>query len=164
MGESMRALVALCLVLAITVNAIGDHDTVTELLQDEVKRTPTMSNGGDDTHPDAYGNMEERPEDSAPAENSDDAGPTDTQQGTGYFRDIPNAPGPRHGLPGYKESHQWETDTDMFSPLVFDWRFYRAKYLKGTEDEMTTKNMVDGIIMIQPKQILQKNCQLLTGI
>jgi hypothetical protein len=129
----------LCLVLAITVNAIGEHDRVTELLQDEVKRTPTMSNGGDDTHPDAYGNMEERPEDSAPAENSDDAGPTDTQQGTGYFRDIPNAPGPRHGLPGYKESHQWETDTDMFSPLVFDWRFYRAKYLKGTEDEMTTK-------------------------
>merc|ERR1712146_283291 len=43
-----------------------------------------------------------------------------------YMGDTANFPGPKYGLPGYKESHKWETDVDVFSPLVFDPRFYRA--------------------------------------
>lgn len=36
-------------------------------------------------------------------------------------------PGPTYGLPGYKESHDWLDDVDNFSPLVFDWKYYKAK-------------------------------------
>jgi len=39
-----------------------------------------------------------------------------------------NMPGPAYGNPGYKESHNWEQDTDMFAPVVFDWKFYKAMY------------------------------------
>lgn len=114
-------LFAVC-ALAIAVNAIGDHASVEELEQDE--STPLavrLADGGDRTHP-AF-----------------DSGRKWQRQGTGYFKRIPNAPGPRHSLPGYKESHNWESDTDYFSPLVFDWQYYRARYLTGSEDELTTK-------------------------
>merc|ERR1711998_611600 len=118
--KAMRGIFAVA-ALAIAVSAIGDHEAVTELLQDDEGRTPTMANGGLDTHPD-FNDVTNHKE-----------------QATGFYKDIPNAPGPRHSLPGYKESHNWEGDTDFFSPLVFDWMYYRAKYLKGTEDEITTK-------------------------
>eukprot|EP00658_Telonema_sp_P-2_P047094 TRINITY_DN3561_c0_g1_i1.p1 TRINITY_DN3561_c0_g1~~TRINITY_DN3561_c0_g1_i1.p1 ORF type:complete len:376 (-),score=108.29 TRINITY_DN3561_c0_g1_i1:333-1460(-) len=39
-----------------------------------------------------------------------------------------NVVGPPHGNPGYKESHNWETDVDIWSPVVFNWRFYQAMY------------------------------------
>jgi hypothetical protein len=39
-----------------------------------------------------------------------------------------NMPGPAYGNPGYKESHNWEQDTDLFAPVVFDWKFYQAMY------------------------------------
>jgi hypothetical protein len=118
------------------VSAIEESDTVTEL--ENEKRLPTMTNGG--------GEQATGKELTHPA-NADGAG---GPEGTGYFRDIPNAPGPRHGLPGYKESHDWETDVDFFSPLVFDWRFYAAKNLQGTEDEMASKkdwltNVIDRV-------------------
>merc|ERR1711865_445103 len=37
-----------------------------------------------------------------------------------------NFPGPKYGLPGYKESHKWETDVDIFSPVVFDAKYFNA--------------------------------------
>merc|ERR1719305_1422714 len=46
--------------------------------------------------------------------------------GTGYFPNGVNFPGPKYGLPGYKESHAWEGDYDIMSPLVFDYRMYGA--------------------------------------
>jgi hypothetical protein len=126
-----------CAALALAVHAVQDTDSVKEI----VERLPTMANGGDDTHPNAYGPGGGEDRDVAPAEGDQSAEetPEAVAQGTGYFKDTPNAPGPRHGLPGYKESHQWEQDTDMFSPLVFDWRFHSAKNMKGTENEMTSK-------------------------
>eukprot|EP00658_Telonema_sp_P-2_P048131 TRINITY_DN3662_c0_g1_i10.p1 TRINITY_DN3662_c0_g1~~TRINITY_DN3662_c0_g1_i10.p1 ORF type:complete len:484 (+),score=89.64 TRINITY_DN3662_c0_g1_i10:48-1499(+) len=36
-------------------------------------------------------------------------------------------PGPTKDLPGYKASHDWVKDIDWFSPLVFDWRYYKAR-------------------------------------
>merc|ERR1711865_284189 len=36
--------------------------------------------------------------------------------------------GPAYGKPGYKESHNWEKDSDLFAPVVFDWKFYQAMY------------------------------------
>jgi hypothetical protein len=37
-------------------------------------------------------------------------------------------PGPAYGNPGYKESHNWESDVDVFSPVVFSQKYYAAKY------------------------------------
>jgi len=49
-------------------------------------------------------------------------------------------PGPVYGLPGYKESHDWLEDVDYWSPLVFEWRYYKARCAEGcvklgTKDE-----------------------------
>merc|ERR1711907_326464 len=49
-------------------------------------------------------------------------------------------PGPVYGLPGYKESHDWLKDVDWWSPLVFEWRYYKARCAEGcvklgTKDE-----------------------------
>jgi len=63
-----------------------------------------MTNGGDTTHV-AHANGGE---------------------GHGYWKNDNNFPGPKYGLPGYKESHKWETDVDVSSPLVFDHRMYKA--------------------------------------
>jgi len=56
---------------------------------------------------------------------------------TGRAKDRPNFAGPRHGLPGYKESHDWETGADLFSPVVFKHQFYSANY--GIKDEAAAK-------------------------
>merc|ERR1712072_145368 len=42
-------------------------------------------------------------------------------------------PGPRYGLPGYKESHNWVSDYDVFSPLIFDAKYYALRY--GLKDQ-----------------------------
>lgn len=48
-----------------------------------------------------------------------------------------NMPGPMYGKPGYKESHNWETDVDIFSPTVFNQDFYAAK--QGLADKNTAE-------------------------
>jgi len=40
-------------------------------------------------------------------------------------------PGPQYGLPGYKESHEWVDDYDIFSPLIFDAKYYALRYDLG---------------------------------
>jgi hypothetical protein len=57
-------------------------------------------------------------------------------------------PGPVYGLPGYKESHDWLKDLDWWSPLVFDWRYYKARCADGcakpkTLDSSTGEYTVD---------------------
>jgi hypothetical protein len=49
-------------------------------------------------------------------------------------------PGPAYGNPGYKESHNWEADVDVFSPVVFSQMYYAAKYdlADKTENEIKT--------------------------
>jgi hypothetical protein len=92
----------LLFVAALVVVAYSVEDSASvKMLGDE---RPTLKNGGADTHPPATGGG----------------------VGTGYFNTINNFPGPKHGLPGYKESHNWEEDIDVMSPLVFDYRMYRA--------------------------------------
>lgn len=40
-----------------------------------------------------------------------------------------NFPGPKYGLPGYKESHNWEaSDVDVFSPIILSENYYEAMY------------------------------------
>jgi len=46
-----------------------------------------------------------------------------------------NMPGPAYGNPGYKESHNWESDTDLFAPVVFNWHFYKAMYADALADK-----------------------------
>jgi len=58
-------------------------------------------------------------------------------------------PGPTYGLPGYKESHDWLNDLDWWSPLVFEWRYYKARCAEGcTEEDGTVgtalKDMSEG--------------------
>merc|ERR1712096_239581 len=62
------------------------------------------------------------------------------KEGTGRFKKTANFPGAPYGLPGYKESHDWVNDVDIYNPLVFQWQFYAAMYgLKGkTEAEVRT--------------------------
>jgi len=55
------------------------------------------------------------------------AGPDDSW-GTATGTRTLNMPGPAYGKPGYKESHNWEKDSDLFAPVVFDWKFYQAMY------------------------------------
>merc|ERR1711998_102303 len=53
-------------------------------------------------------------------------------------------PGPVYGLPGYKESHDWLNDVDWWSPLVFDWRYYKARCGEGCNGGDPLKNMNEG--------------------
>merc|ERR1712196_72580 len=53
-------------------------------------------------------------------------------------------PGPVYGLPGYKESHDWLNDVDWWSPLVFDWRYYKARCGEGCDGGDPLKNMNEG--------------------
>lgn len=49
---------------------------------------------------------------------------------------MPNFPGTPYGKPGYKESHNWESDVDYFMPAVFNTKFFAAKYsLKDKTEE-----------------------------
>jgi len=96
---SRRLLLCAALLVAISYS-LEDSGSISELGDER----PTYGNGGADTHPPA----------------------TTGGQGTGYFNTENNFPGPKHGLPGYKESHNWEEDIDVMSPLVFDYRMYRA--------------------------------------
>merc|ERR1712096_487917 len=68
--------------------------------------------------------------------------------GTGRFKGTKtlNFPGTPYGKPGYKESHNWEQDTDWFSPLVFNWKYYAAVYgLKGKTEEAVKKDWMDNV-------------------
>merc|ERR1712096_16024 len=96
----MSRLLLFAAVLVAISYSLEDSGTIRELGDEQ----PTYGNGGADTHPPA----------------------TAGGQGTGYFNTENNFPGPKHGLPGYKESHNWEEDIDLMSPLVFDYRMYRA--------------------------------------
>jgi hypothetical protein len=67
-----------------------------------------------------------------------DATPTELENAASDFHQsekeggaaFPQFPGPRYGLPGYKESHNWEggNDVDLLSPLIFDWHAYKTIY------------------------------------
>jgi hypothetical protein len=52
---------------------------------------------------------------------------------------IHNMAGAPYGLPGYKESHDWVNDVDIFSPLVFEWHFYGASLDTPTTSEIESK-------------------------
>jgi hypothetical protein len=68
-------------------------------------------------------------------------------EGAGRFKKTANFPGTPYGKPGYKESHNWETDVDLTSPAVFNYKFYAAKYgLAGkTEAEIKADWMSKGL-------------------
>merc|ERR1719424_518577 len=100
------AILATCM-CAFSVHAIEETVSVQELVDSP------MGDGGDGTHPFANGG-------------GDDGAESTGATGTGYETSIANFPGPKYGLPGYKESHKWESDYDRTSPLVFDHRMYKA--------------------------------------
>merc|ERR1711970_608856 len=64
-------------------------------------------------------------------------------EGPGYFKRIANFVGPKYGLPGYKESHNWQTGIDIFSPTVLNPVYYRAKYSFTGTDEELKKDWID---------------------
>jgi hypothetical protein len=50
--------------------------------------------------------------------------------GPGYSKPMygANFPGPKYGLPGYKESHHWEMGIDLFSPVAWNKGYFAALY------------------------------------
>merc|ERR1719305_232872 len=89
---------------AVDVEDVAEVHELNDVGEAKVMGAPEYAGGGADTHPAAaQGGV-----------------------GTGYFAKVMNFPGPKYGLPGYKESHNWEDDADMMSPLIFDYRMYRA--------------------------------------
>jgi len=74
------------------------------------------------------------PSETAFSENAGENGPTSL------------FPGPTYGLPGYKESHDWLKDLDWWSPLVFDWRYYKARCADGCNGGDALKDMGEGAI------------------
>jgi len=57
---------------------------------------------------------------------------------------LPNFPGTPYGKPGYKESHNWETDIDYFTPLIFNWKIYASMYgLADKTEEQVKKDWMD---------------------
>jgi hypothetical protein len=66
-----------------------------------------------------------------------DAGAAEIEAGQAVGTRILNMPGPAYGNPGYKESHNWESDIDIFSPIIFNPKYYAAKYeVTGGEAEV----------------------------
>merc|ERR1712022_104078 len=114
MGIARGMMKVLVVLAAIALVALAVEDAAEVKEMDESMGGPAIGNGGDDTHP-AY---------------IADAGTAEPQgayaEGTGYYKAMNNFVGPKYGLPGYKESHNWNDDYDILSPLVFDYRFYRA--------------------------------------
>jgi len=106
MRAATFAILAAC-ICALNVHAIEDTANVQELVDQP------MGDGGDGTHPVANAG-------------GTDEGASTGATGPGYETAVANFPGPKYGLPGYKESHKWETDYDRTSPLVFDHRMYKA--------------------------------------
>jgi len=110
MGTSVSMQRAACVALLLVGSSfavlVGEHQGMTDL--------SPLDDGGDFTH--------------SPSLNG-------KYEGTGYFRPadgVVNFVGPKHGLPGYKESHAWEVGIDLFSPSVWNVAYYRVKYdLKG---------------------------------
>jgi len=52
---------------------------------------------------------------------------------------IHNMAGAPYGLPGYKESHDWVGEIDVFMPAVFNWRFYAASEGLTDQSEIEVK-------------------------
>merc|ERR1712093_206693 len=81
---------------------------------------------------------------------SEKAGPSPAETRFDDGSDINNPtslfPGPVYGLPGYKESHDWLNDLDWWSPLVFDWRYYKARCAEGCNDGDALKDMGEGAV------------------
>merc|ERR1712072_1564826 len=81
---------------------------------------------------------------------SEKAGPSPAETRFDDGSDINNPtsmfPGPVYGLPGYKESHDWLKDLDWWSPLVFDWRYYKARCAEGCHEGTALKDMSEGAI------------------
>jgi len=100
--------VLLCLAALVVVAHSAEDSADVQQLADEA---PTYNNGGDDTHP-----------------------ASQDGDGTGYYTHEANFVGPGHGLPGYKESHNWVEDVDTMSPLIFDYRMYRALITEKVAD------------------------------
>jgi hypothetical protein len=71
---------------------------------------------------------------------------------------VHNMAGAPYGLPGYKESHDWVNDIDIFSPLVFEWNFYGASLDTPVTTEIESKTAWE--TYIADDSIKFPNCQV----
>jgi len=96
---------------------------------------------------------------------SEKAGPSPVETRFDDGSDINNPtslfPGPVYGLPGYKESHDWLKDLDWWSPLVFDWRYYKARCAEGCHEGTALKDMSEGAIKITGSRLVWTSWTLL---
>jgi len=71
---------------------------------------------------------------------------------------IHNMAGAPYGLPGYKESHDWVNDIDIFSPIVFDWHFYGASLDTPTTNEIESKTAWEAYLAQDQASAGYPNC------
>jgi hypothetical protein len=124
----MRAsLIALCVALALT-NAHQENQDVVELVDEAISK-PSFTGMAIKA---AAANDRMTPGDGTQTGRS---GPTEKISPPPGSRPMPNFPGTPYGKPGYKESHDWESDIDYFTPLIFNAKIYASMYgVKGTEE------------------------------
>merc|ERR1711966_103333 len=126
-GEmAIKVIAALVLCLAVTALTHEVH----ELDDNQAARAP----GEDGSWPNEMHNR------IAPGSQGAREGATETW-GTNTGNTKLNMPGAPYGKPGYKESHNWESDVDLTSPVVFNWRFYKASSanIGADQDEEAVK-------------------------
>eukprot|EP00656_Telonema_subtile_P022763 TRINITY_DN23_c0_g1_i1.p1 TRINITY_DN23_c0_g1~~TRINITY_DN23_c0_g1_i1.p1 ORF type:complete len:396 (-),score=121.95 TRINITY_DN23_c0_g1_i1:229-1416(-) len=70
-----------------------------------------------------------------------------------------NMVGAPHGLPGYKESHNWETDIDIWAPAVFNWQFYRAMYSDSVGEKTEGDTRKDWLQVANADDVKYPNCR-----
>jgi hypothetical protein len=70
-----------------------------------------------------------------------------------------NMVGPAYGNPGYKESHKWETDSDVWAPIVFDWQFYQAMYSDTLADKTEAEVKADWETVANAEDAVYPNCR-----
>merc|ERR1711977_239636 len=124
----MKTIVLLSVAVALVAHAHQETQDVVELVDEAVSK-PSLAVAARNN---AAANDRMTPGDGTQTGRS---GPTEKISPPPGTRPIPNFPGTPYGKPGYKESHNWESDIDYFTPLIFNAKIYASMYgVKGTEE------------------------------
>jgi hypothetical protein len=118
---------ALFVALVALQGALGLQTEVELLASDEILGPYTLD-GGAGTHPAS----------------------TKGGEGAGYMTSQNNFAGPKYGLPGYKESHAWETGTDLFNPAVWNMEYFAAKYSLPLDQATCQKKWLEMLAAATP--------------
>jgi len=139
MGISERSLMAIRLVVFVCFAALVVGKDVVELGEDVKQKGDNPGAGPTGAY-------------------NENAGADDTWGLATGTRTL-NMPGPAYGKPGYKESHQWEKDVDVWAPVVFNWRFYRAMYADALDGKSEAEVRAHWVEAANADDVKYPDCQ-----